>query len=324
MQNCSRCEEFLCDVCYYGHSLSLLRGYCDAGSVFLNSPSSAIFVIGLIAPVTDHETNYAESAHGGEEPPVVVPSGSCGFVDEIAMGPAYEGRSRQSPDSAGQQGKEGLALGADSPLDSSCEEDLPGLEEIGPADPVQGYAEQYAGEGIIRCPQGIEQVAQGSASQGEDENGLDSPIPEKPCHHQHGGHLGQLPDRHDGCDLFATQEPQLLRRVHEVGRQGNGKKEGGSKKHRRVPLLEQPKSPEAQDVQDILWGTAFGRAVGQQKATDCGEETGPDRKPPHGCRQIHGKQADHPSSDHPSQASPNPDFSEIAFRVICAAQGDGG
>lgn len=240
------------------------------------------------------------------------------------MGPPHEGRSRQSADAARQQGKQGLALGADRLFNSSGQEDFPGLEEIGPADPVQGDAEQDAGKGIIRGPPGIEQVAQGSASQGENENGLDTPIPQKPCHQQHRGHLGQLPDRHDGCDLFATQKPQLLGRMHEVGREGNGKKKGGSKKHRGVPLLEQTKGPQPQDVQDVFRGAAFGRAVGEQKTTDGGENTGPDRKPPHGCRQIHGKQTDQPSGDHPSQTSPNPDFSKIPFRVIGAAQGDGG
>ena len=179
MQNCSRCEKFLRDVCYYGHSLSLLRGYCNAGSVCSNSPSSAILLLGLIAPVADHESDYAESAYGAQKPPVVAPSGSRCFVDEVAMGPPHEGRSRQSADAARQQGKQGLALGADGLFNSSGQEDFPGLEEIGPADPVQGDAEQDAGKGIIRSPQGIEQVAQGSACQGENKNGLDTPIPQK-------------------------------------------------------------------------------------------------------------------------------------------------
>ena len=122
------------------------------------------------------------------------------------MGPPHEGRSRQSADAARQQGKQGLALGAYGLFNSFGQEDFPGLKEIGPADPVQGDAEQDAGKGIIRGPPGIEQVAQGSASQGENENSLDTPISQKPCHHQHGGYLGQLPDRHDGCNLFATQK----------------------------------------------------------------------------------------------------------------------
>lgn len=123
------------------------------------------------------------------------------------MGPSYECRSRQSADSAGKQGKQGLALGTDPPLDSSGQEDLPRLEEIAPTDPVQGHSEQDEYKGIIRSPYGEEQVAQGSAAQGEDKYGLDSPSSEEPSHHEHGDHLGQLPDRHHGCDLFATQEP---------------------------------------------------------------------------------------------------------------------
>jgi len=64
--------------------------------------SSAILLDRVFAPVADHESDYAESAGGSEEPPIVAPSGACGFVDKIVVGPTYEGRSRQAADSARQ------------------------------------------------------------------------------------------------------------------------------------------------------------------------------------------------------------------------------
>ena len=52
--------------------------------------------------VSDHETDYAEPTHGGQQPPVVIPSGTGCFIYEKAMSPAYQGRSRQPADSARQ------------------------------------------------------------------------------------------------------------------------------------------------------------------------------------------------------------------------------